>query len=77
MTTSVMRPTAAWACRAASGRALELVFDLGVYYRNPNGEAEDAAAAGPEAEANSESTEEELRLLGLYPIIGLSATYRF
>ena len=56
---------------------LELVFDLGVYYRNPNGEAEDAAAAGPEAEANSESTEEELRLLGLYPIIGLSATYRF
>jgi hypothetical protein len=57
---------------------LELVFDLGVYYRDPNSEAEDAkGAAGPEAEANSEGTEEELRLLGLYPIIGLSATYRF
>lgn len=57
---------------------LELVFDLGVYYRDPNIEAEDArSAAGPEAEANAEGTEDELRLLGLYPIIGLSATYRF
>lgn len=57
---------------------LELVFDLGVYYRDPNNDAEDAhAAAGADAEANGESTEEELRLLGLYPIIGLSATYRF
>ena len=58
---------------------LELVFDLGVYYQAPNEETgnSNGAADGSDTSARQESTDEELHLLGLYPIIGLSATYRF
>jgi hypothetical protein len=59
---------------------LELVFDLGVYYQGVSrhqAEATRSAAAGSEAGANSEGAEEDLGFLGFYPIIGLSATYRF
>ncbi len=58
---------------------LELVFDLGVYYQAPDEESGGSteAAEGSDTNARSERSEEELRLLGLYPIVGLSATYRF
>ncbi len=58
---------------------LELVFDLGVYYQAPNDETDTANGntAGLDSDEGSERTDEELRFLDLYPIIGLSATYRF
>jgi len=58
---------------------LELVFDLGVYYHAPNDETDTANdnTAGLDSDEGSERTDEELRFLDLYPIIGLSATYRF
>ena len=58
---------------------LELVFDLGVYYQGqPSTEAGAASGgAGSDADAESEAAEEDLGFFGFYPIVGLSATYRF
>ncbi len=58
---------------------LELVFDLGVYYQAPTDETDNSngAAEGSDTNAELESSEDDLRFLDLYPIIGLSATYRF
>lgn len=57
---------------------LELIFDLGVYYQGQLTSTAGATdGAGSDPEADSENAEEDLGFLGFYPIIGLSATYRF
>jgi hypothetical protein len=60
---------------------LELAFDVGVYYQGDT-HAElrgdgSSAAAGGETESEDTELEDERGFLGFYPIVGLTAKYRF
>lgn len=57
---------------------LEFAFDLGVYYQGQTDTAAGATVtAGSDAGAEPNGSDEDTGFLGFYPIIGLSATYRF
>jgi hypothetical protein len=59
---------------------LELAFDLGVYYQGADLNADGTtgeAAAGTDPASDSTRLEDDLNFLGFYPIVGLSAKYRF
>jgi hypothetical protein len=62
---------------------LELAFDLGVYYQGNsradlNGDATSGeGSAGTNPASGSTSLEENPNFLGFYPIVGLTAKYRF
>jgi hypothetical protein len=62
---------------------LELAFDLGVYYQGAHHAdlsadgATGEAAAGADPASDNSGLEDDLNFLGFYPIVGLTAKYRF